>query len=115
MPVYPFQCTDCDEEFSLLRTIAERSDPACCPACNAEARRVISSPNLSIMSPVRRHAAVVNERSSHAPKVTGRSHTCGSGCGCGPSAPKTKPRQRETGLGTVQLPKAGRRPWMLGH
>ena len=114
MPVYSFQCTACDEEFSLLRTIAERSDPACCPDCASEARRVISSPNLSIMSPLHRNAAVVNERSAHAPAVTRQGHSCGTGCGCGPSS-KSKARQRQTALGTVQVPRRGARPWMLGH
>ena len=114
MPVYPFECTACDEEFSLLRTINERSDPARCPECNAEARRVVSSPNLSIMSPVRRNAFTVNERSSHAPRTTGTGHTCGTGCGCGPGPAKKK--QRETQLGTVQMQnKKNARPWMLGH
>lgn len=112
MPVYPFQCTACDEEFSILRAIDERNAPACCPDCQAEARRVISSPNLSIMSPLRRDAAVRNERSAHAPRVTGQGHACGTGCGCAPSAVK---RQRQTGLGTVQVPKKTARPWMLGH
>ncbi len=114
MPVYPFQCTACDEEFSLLRTIDERNAPACCPDCEAEARRVISSPNLSIMSPLHRNAAVTNERSAHAPRVTGQGHACGTGCGCGPGS-TSKMRQRETGLGTVKVPKKNARPWMLGH
>jgi len=99
----------------MLRTIDERNAPASCPDCAAMARRVISSPNLSIMSPVHRHAAVTNERSSHAPRVTGQGHACGTGCGCGPSS-GSKARKRETGLGTVQLPsKKNARPWMLGH
>lgn len=114
MPVYPFECTACDEEFSLLRTISERSDPARCPECDAVARRVISSPNLSIMSPLHRNAAVVNERSAHAPKTTGSGHACGTGCGCGPT--KSKARKRETALGTVQMQnKKNARPWMIGH
>lgn len=114
MPVYPFQCTECDEEFALLRTISERSDPACCPECSAPARRLVSTPNLSIMSPVHRHAAVTNERSAHAPRMTGQGHACSSSCGCGPG--KSKARKRETGLGTVQMQsKKNARPWMLGH
>ncbi len=114
MPVYSFQCTACDEEFALLRSIAERGEPAACPDCNAEARRVISAPNLAVMTPLGRHAAVTNERNQHAPAVTGRGHACGTGCGCGPSS-KSKARQRQTGLGTVQVPKRNARPWMLGH
>eukprot|EP01031_Cornospumella_fuschlensis_P046618 gene46618-57086_t len=69
MPVYAFECSACGEDFVLLRSIAERSAPAPCPACRQEAQRLISAPNLALMNPHGRRAATINERSQHEPRV----------------------------------------------
>lgn len=33
MPIYDYQCGHCHGVASLLRTVAQRHDPAICPAC----------------------------------------------------------------------------------
>jgi len=126
MPVYPFQCSTCECDFTILRAIADRNAPAACPTCGSgEARRVVSAPHLALMSPHVRDASFRNERSRHEPRVTSLSpsasaeksksdHTCRSGCGCG-SASIRKSRTLATPLGTGKVPKRGARPWMLGH
>ncbi|HLZ72670.1 MAG TPA: zinc ribbon domain-containing protein [Dehalococcoidia bacterium] len=41
MPLYEFYCEPCDGVFELLRSIRESSDPASCPVCSRDARRVM--------------------------------------------------------------------------
>src|SRR5581483_1285384 len=41
MPLYEFYCEPCDGVFELLRSIRESSDPAPCPVCSRDARRVM--------------------------------------------------------------------------
>ena len=114
MPLYDFACPDCGE-FTLARSLANRNSPANCPECHSLAIRVITAPQLSLMSSNRREAYARNEKSCHEPRSLTR-HRCGTGCGCG------KPSQRSTKR-KVNLGKAGmfeasskpKRPWMLGH
>ena len=112
MPVYDFTCDECGD-FRVLRTIAERNDPASCPSCEMIARRLVLPPNLGHMNPLQRKAATINEKSRHEPRVSGGAHWCGSGCGCG--TPVRNKRIKETKLGKVQTQKPNARPWMLGH
>ena len=117
MPFYDYDCPDCGN-FSAFRNLEDRNLPAHCPACQAAARRVISAPNLSLMSGPRRQAFARNEKSRHEPGVSTR-HRCGSGCGCG----LFKSNSRTKTTRTVDLGKVGKfealrkpkRPWMLGH
>jgi putative FmdB family regulatory protein len=111
MPIYDFECVLCGE-FSASSTIAKRDKPLDCPECGLEAKRLISAPNLALMNPVGRKAATLNERSAHAPRVS-IGHSCGSRCGCGTKI--RSGRTKQTRLGVAQTPKAGARPWMLGH
>jgi len=113
MPVYNFHCGDCGE-FHLLRTIAERNEPATCPECAQTAVRTITAPNLALMNPITRRAVSINERSRHEPRVSNKGgHSCGTGCGCG--SPIKKARVQKTKLGDLQAQKRTARPWMLGH
>ncbi len=41
MPLYEFFCEPCDGVFELLRSIRESSEPAPCPVCSHDARRVM--------------------------------------------------------------------------
>ena len=41
MPLYEFFCEPCDGVFELLRSIRESSEPAPCPVCNHDAKRVM--------------------------------------------------------------------------
>lgn len=45
MPLYEFRCNDCGI-FDVWRSIAECTNPVCCPACNEPTRRVFSAPAL---------------------------------------------------------------------
>lgn len=114
MPVYNYSCQECGT-FDLFRTIDERNNAATCPCCEAPAQRFISAPNLALMSPMKRKANFINERSRHEPRVN-NAHQCGSSCGCGPAGKKIRPgRMQKTRLGELQAQKRGSRPWMLGH
>jgi len=35
MPLYDYQCTECDNKFSELRKISEKDDEIACPNCNS--------------------------------------------------------------------------------
>ena len=113
MPLYDYTCSACGD-FRLLRPMARRNAPARCPDCKETGSRQILAPALALMSPQRRKAFATNERSRHEPRVSS-AHTCGSGCGCGPSSSIKPKRMRKTGLGALQAGKATSRPWMLGH
>lgn len=45
MPYYEFFCDDCRDVFEERRKMSESDDPAPCPTCGREARRVISLVN----------------------------------------------------------------------
>lgn len=114
MPVYDFSCPECGD-FRALLTIDERNDPTPCPECSRVGRRLILAPNLALMSPVKRKAHAVNEKSRHEPRIS-NAHSCGSGCGCGTTGTKIRPtRTKETKLGVLNSQKPSARPWMLGH
>jgi putative FmdB family regulatory protein len=116
MALYDYQCAACGP-FSLWRPLSERNFLASCPVCQEPARRVISAPNLSVMSPSQRLAHARNEKSRHEPGVTNR-HRCGSGCGCGRGSPARKKATRTVDLGKAgrfEASKTSKRPWMLGH
>lgn len=106
MPLYDYECSLCGV-FAEFRPIAERSSPGSCPSCGRASKRLISAPNLSVMSAAIRRKWVVNERSQHEPKV-GFKHVCSSACSSGNAANKGAHSKYQTG-------RAGSRPWMLGH
>lgn len=113
MPVYEFNCRSCGN-FPHMASIAERDQPVRCPDCGVLARRMVSAPNLAVMTPQRRDAHARNEKSRHEPAMTSR-HRCGSSCGC--SSAKTKAKREVTvpKLGSFQTTRKRNRPWMLGH
>jgi putative FmdB family regulatory protein len=43
VPLYEFYCEPCDGVFELLRSIREASEPAPCPVCNRDAKRMMPS------------------------------------------------------------------------
>ena len=43
MPIYEHQCPNCGHEFELRRSISEMDNPASCPSCGQEAKRVLSA------------------------------------------------------------------------
>lgn len=43
MPLYEFYCQPCDGVFETLRPIREAGDPASCPVCNHDGKRMMPS------------------------------------------------------------------------
>ena len=41
MPLYEFYCEPCDGIFEALRSMREAGEPAPCPVCNREAKRIM--------------------------------------------------------------------------
>jgi putative FmdB family regulatory protein len=105
MPVYDYQCSKCENAFTLLLPMARSAEPAPCPTCAHSATRVISAPLLSTMRADIKAAHQTNERSAHQPKMT-QGHRCGAGCSHQQTKPET-PALRQVS--------SAKRPWMLGH
>jgi len=42
MPIYEYLCSRCKTRFELRRPFSEADNPALCPKCNSEARKLIS-------------------------------------------------------------------------
>lgn len=94
MPVYEFFCGDCGS-FERLRSFAESSDPALCPGCEGESRRVYSMPNFKSLSLAEKELRRREERSGE-PRLGVKSRS-----GKPPAAPK--------------LQRGGGRPWEISH
>lgn len=111
MPNYEYECPTCGT-FTEFRIISKRDLPACCGICDSPAPRVVSAPNLAVMSPLHRMAASRNERSQHEPRV-GPKTSCCSGGRC--THKKTTATARDGKPALRASTKKNRRPWMLGH
>ncbi len=112
MPVYEFECATCGV-FPDFRPIDSRDLPAMCGRCDSPAPRIISAPNLAVMSPLQRMAATRNDRSQHEPRV-GPKASCCSGSVC--SHKRTGLKVTPDGKPALRASKKkNRRPWMLGH
>ncbi|MGI0489893.1 FmdB family zinc ribbon protein [Pantanalinema rosaneae CENA516] len=88
MPLYEFRCQTCGV-FDQWRTMAECHQPATCPTCNQEAKRIISPPAVQLSGSFR----LRQEKSE--PELVQR------------HVPEPKPSQPRS--------HTGGRPWMLGH
>jgi putative FmdB family regulatory protein len=73
VPLYDYQCEDCGA-FSAWRSMREAGQSVACPRCQQGARRVISAPNVAVLSKPTRMAWERNERSAHAPQMVRREH-----------------------------------------
>ncbi len=38
MPMYEYECSKCQHQFELLRSLSERDDPCECPACRKKVK-----------------------------------------------------------------------------
>jgi putative FmdB family regulatory protein len=43
MPIYEYRCMDCRKKFDLLRPMSQSSEPAECPTCKGQAKRIAST------------------------------------------------------------------------
>jgi putative FmdB family regulatory protein len=68
MPVYAFSCAACGG-FELRRPMAQAAEPASCPACGTDARRVFHPPGLARLARPVRGMLDMEEKSAHEPAV----------------------------------------------
>ena len=48
MPMYLYECQDCDEQFEEMALIAKREDPQACPECGeVNSRKILTAANLN--------------------------------------------------------------------
>ena len=73
MPLYEYHCEPCDEKFEVLRAMSRGDDPATCPTCGGEGRRV-----LSVFAAI----TVGGSDSAPLPLPGGGGMSCGGGCTC---------------------------------
>jgi putative FmdB family regulatory protein len=112
MPVYEYLCSDCGP-FTAMRPMAECDLPSDCPACSANAPRVIlTAPHFSTMPAAKRQAHAANERSAHAP-LTLASFKTSHGAGCACCSGKSSRMSRRGKDGSKSFPAS--RPWMISH
>jgi len=110
MPVYDYWCEN-HGAFEAMRPMAEHAAPCACPACGAEAPRVmLGVPRLALMDSGNRTAHETNERAAHAPKST-RTH--GPGCSCCSGGRSVSSRTLHRPDGSKSFPSS--RPWMISH
>jgi putative FmdB family regulatory protein len=98
MPLYEYECKK-HGVFDEQRSMDESEASLACPACGAEARRILSPPRLRCMAKAESTARARNERSCHEPRVVSAE---GGG---------REPHPPSSGRGS----EAGGRPWMIGH
>ena len=80
MALYEYKCSDCEEQFELMRSMSAADEPAECPECGAtESRRMIS--NFASITPGA--SALSTNPMMDARMASGGGHgCCGGGC-CG--------------------------------
>ena len=115
MPSYEYECQTCGV-FTEFRAMDERDRPAACGICDGAAPRIISAPNLAVMQPMQRMAAVRNEKSQHEPRIGMKTSCCSTGSCRHKKGAKAGAKKTKDGRPALQSStKKNRRPWMLGH
>ena len=104
MPIYDYICKTCGP-FEERRPMIESSVLVPCPSCSIPASRMITAPQLNLMSSANRIAETRNEKSAHAPDVVHKitSHQ-----------PHSQ-EKRQHSDSRQHKPHRTSRPWMLGH
>lgn len=107
MPIYDYLCADCGP-FQALGKVSTFDAPCSCPTCGAESPRgAVAAPQLSRLDSGRRSAHAVNERASHAPKLSRDVDPRMKGKRI------TRSKARTGADGSKSL--VNNRPWMLSH
>ena len=96
MPVYEFEC-DVHGDFEEQRPMSLAKANAPCPACGADARRVLSVPQVAQLARTERRARDINEKNAHEPRIVQRQAA---------QAQPPIPRKVHATHG---------RPWAIGH
>lgn len=116
MPIYKYRCGECGD-FEVMRDVAERNEPCYCPFCGDDAKMMIGTPYLAILSDEDRKKHEINERSAHSPKMARRSSCSCSGvhtCSATSTKPSEEKQEKKEPAMQMQTKKTAR-PWMLGH
>jgi putative FmdB family regulatory protein len=100
MPLYDYHCETCGP-FRQFRSISNRAAPVQCDECGSTAERVLTAPQLSLMSSNNRIAETRNEKSAHEPGVVNVMKP----------AHEPRPKAPKPAHGHAHA----HRPWMLGH
>ena len=74
MPIYEYRCREDGHKFEMLRTMDRAGDPAECPECGSDGRRLLSL-----------FASFSATDSGDSSELAGGGGCCGGSCGCGPS------------------------------
>ena len=80
MALYEYKCSDCEEQFDVMRSMAAADEPAQCPECGGtESRRLIS--NFTSITP---GASTLSSNPVMDARIAsgGGGGCCGGGC-CG--------------------------------
>ena len=72
MPIYEYTCVTCHNRFDKRRSMSQMDEPAPCPDCGSESRRVLSV-----------FAAFSADGSGQTSAVAGAGGCCGGGAGGG--------------------------------
>ena len=96
MPLYEYECSE-HGGFDEQRPMSLASAAAPCPHCGADARRVLSAPNVAFLARSERRARDINERNQHEPRLVQREPV---------RAQEPPPRRVHASHG---------RPWAIGH
>ena len=119
MPTYDHDCPRCGG-FEAFRALAQRNEPARCPACGTDSPRVFATaPRLACLDAGTRTAMDANERARHAPMSAQaygeyrRLKAHPSGCGCCATGPGSRNATVTAPNGNKTFP--GKRPWMISH
>lgn len=79
MALYEYRCTECSENFDLMRSMNQADDPAECPTCgSSSSRRVMTSFVRLGSDPFANTNPMMDARMARGAVAGG----CGPGCGC---------------------------------
>jgi len=77
MPIYEYNCPDCDITFELMRPLSEADKDASCPRCHHQSRRIMSPCVSFTRDSIGLTSRVSGSGSSCAGCSSGSCATCG--------------------------------------
>ncbi len=73
MPLYEYECSDCQTEFESLRTMSRADAPIACPRCGS----VSTHRKISLFSAVGSKGIIAGAKNSCSSCTSGTCSTCG--------------------------------------